>query len=128
MILAAVREARADLATFYSTVERELMELSGTKRFVVEGFGEVNIRRSTKRTHWDHEALTAKLVALALDERIVDEATGEYEPDFLAVARVLSECSRPSWRLLPLRARGIDADEYCTVDEQSWGVQLPPRP
>ncbi len=128
VVLAAVRDTRADLAVFYSVVERELMEVSGTKRFVVEGLGEVAIRKSVKRTQWDNDALAQVVVAYALDERVLDEETGEYESAFQAVARVLMECARPSWRITPLRDRGIDPDEYCSVDDAAYGVQLPSRP
>ncbi len=128
VVLAAIRETRADLASFYSLVERELMEVAGSKRFVVEGLGEVAIKKSVKRSEWDHDALAQVVVAYALDERILDEDTGEYESAFQAVARVLLECAGINyWRVIALRARGIDPDEYCSVDEAAYGVQLPPR-
>jgi|SRR5580765_3143861 len=127
LILAAVRDARADLATLGKKVEQHLMEMAGEKRFVVAGLGEVEIRSQTRYTHWDNEALTRLLVALALDERRLDQLTGEYEPSHEAVARVLSECSRPSWRLTPLRARNIPVDEYCEISSDGYAVQLPPR-
>jgi len=127
IILAAIRDARADLAMLAKKIEQHLMAIAGEKRFVVTGLGEVAIRKQNRYTHWDNESLTRVLVALALDERRVIESTGEYEPSHEAVARVLSECSRPTWRLEPLRARGIPIDEYCEVDDQGHAVQLPPR-
>lgn len=127
IVLAAIRDARQDLAKFAATVEADLMAAAGERRFTVDGLGEVEIKKTTKRTQWANEDLTKVVVARALDERIVDEATGEYEPREQAVARVLSECARPSWRLTPLRARAIDPDEFSTVTEESYGVQLPPR-
>jgi hypothetical protein len=126
-VLAAIRDCRADLAALYAKVELMLLAAAGERRFLVDGLGEVEIRRSTKRTQWDSEALTRRLVAMARDERILDEKTGEYEPPEEAVARVLSECVRPSWRVTPLRARHIDETEYCTVEEGAYSVQLPPR-
>ncbi len=127
ILLSAIRGLRAGLKPFEDRVERDLMETAGSKRFVVEGLGEVQIRKSVKRTQWDNDALAQVVVAYALDERVLDEESGEYESAFQAVARVLMECARPSWRIIPLRDRGIDPDEYCSVDEASWGVQLPPR-
>ncbi len=126
-LLMLLREVRAELAAVADEVTRDLLAHADTKRFVVPEIGEVAIRKSTKRTQWDHEALTRVVVARALDERLVDEDTGEYEAAHEAVARVLSECSRPSWRVTPLRARGIDDSEFCTVTENGWDVQLPPR-
>jgi hypothetical protein len=127
IILTAIRDCRADLAKLYAAVEADLIATSGNKRFVVDGLGEVAIRKNIKRTGWDNQALTAVVVARALDERIADEATGEYEPAHEAVARVLSDCARPSWRVTPLRARGVQVDEFCTESPDGWQVQLPPR-
>lgn len=126
-LLIAIRDVRADLASFAADVTKDLLAYADEKRFVVPGVGEVEIKKSTKRTGWDSESLTRRLVALALDERIVDESTGEYEPAWEAVARVLMDCARPTWRVTPLRARGIDESEYCVVTPDGWDVRLPPR-
>lgn len=126
-LLCYLRDVRAELAAFAADVQRDLLAHAGERSWVVDGLGEVRIRKQTKRSEWDSDGLTRKLVALALDERIVDEITGEYEPGWEAVARVLSECARPSWRVTPLRARGLSVDEYCVERDNGWGVELPPR-
>lgn len=127
VILAAIRDCRADLAKLADEISGELIVSAGQKRFVVDGLGEVQIRRNTKRTEWDHDGLTRVLVARALDERVLNDETGEYEPTHEAVARVLGECARPSWRVTPLRARGIQVDEFCREQPDGWQVSLPPR-
>lgn len=126
-LMCAVRDCRADLATLLSVIEADLLTEAGERRFVVPGIGEVEVRRANKRSGWDNEGLTRKVVALALDERVLDETSGEYEPAHEAVARVLSECARPSWRVTPLRARGIQVDEFCSEEQGAYSVQLPPR-
>lgn len=126
-LLVWIRDLRTDLAALAKDVEKELLANAGERRWVVGNLGEVAIRKSTKRSRWDNESLTAKVVALALDERVLDEHTGEYESAHAAVARVLSECSRPSWRLTPLRARNVQIDEYCEQEDAGWSVELPPR-
>lgn len=126
-ILVHVRDLRADLATFAADVEHDLIPLAEQKRWVVPGIGEVAVRKATKRNEWDNSGLTARLVALALDERVLDMTTGEYESPWEAVARVLSECARPSWRVTPLRARGITVDEFCTERDGGYSIELPPR-
>lgn len=126
-LLCDLRELRAGLAEFTKDVERDLMALADTKRFVVDGIGEITVRKATTRREWDHSGLTRKLVALALDERILDEETGEFEPAYEAVARVLGECARPEWRVTPLRARGVPIDEYCVETDGGYQVQLPSR-
>jgi hypothetical protein len=127
VVLCAFRDCRADLASVAKRIENDLITSAGKRRFTVEGLGEVEIRPRKKRTEWDNDGLTRKVVALALDERVLDETTGEYEPAHAAVARVLAECARPSWRLTPLRARHVPIDEYCHEEDDGWSVQLPAR-
>lgn len=125
--LVDIRDERADLAVRASEIEQQLIEAAPSKKFVVDGVGEVQIRRSLRRTDWDSEGLTRVVVAYALDERVLNEATGEYEAAHEAVARVMSECARPSWRVTPLKDRGIDPDEFCHTEPQAASVQLPSR-
>lgn len=126
--LAAIRDLRADLGALAHEIEGELIASAGQKRFVVEGLGEVQIRKNIKRTEWDNDGLTRVLVARALDERReMFPGTGEFEPAHEAVARVLAECARPSWRVQPLRDHGLTVDEFCREELNGWQVQLPPR-
>lgn len=127
IILAAIRDCRAELAALAKVVEADLIATAGKKRFVVPGLGEVEVKKSKKYTHWNDRDLAAVVVARALDERVLDETSGEYEPREQAVARVLMECARPSWRLTPLRDRGIDESEFCTIEDDGWSVRLPPK-
>lgn len=127
-VLAAIRDVRQDLQVLYSEVERQLLEEMGaTKRFVVEGLGEVEQKRGAKRTGWDSEGLRPVVVARALDERQLDEESGEYESQASAVSRVLGECARFEWRVTALRAHGIDPDEYCHTSWAESSIVLPPR-
>lgn len=127
-ILALIRDLRADLQVIYREVERQLLDAMGdTKRFVVPGLGEIERKRGTSRTAWDSDGLRPVVVARALDERQLDEESGEYESQASAVSRVLGECARFEWRVTALRAHGIDPDEYCHT---AWGdssIALPPR-
>ena len=130
IILVAIRDLRADLQALYKDVEQDLMDEAGNnKRFVVDGVGEFEIKRSTKRNEWDHEGIIRKLVAMAADERQVDPQTGEIvEREGHAVPRVIAECAGISyWRVTPLRARHIPVDEYCSETPDSYSVKLPPR-
>ena len=127
-LLCAIRDTRARLADSYAQIERMLIdECEGdrTRRLTVEGIGEIEIKRSTKRTEWANDDLTKVLVARALDEREADPETGEYEPREQAVARILSECARPSWRVTALRNHGVDETEFCHVEPGSMSVMLP---
>lgn len=126
-LLCKIRDLRADLAILAKNAELELLPLADDRSWVVADLGEVEVKKNIRYTRWDSEALTRTLVARALDERILDEETGEYEPAWEAVARVLSEAARPSWRVTPLRARGIDVDEFCHVEAEGWSIKLPSR-
>ncbi len=127
ILAVAVRDLRQDLAELGRTIEADLIASAGAKRFIVENLGEVQIRKVTKRNEWDNPSLWRRVAALALDERQLDEATGEYEPREQAVARVLELCARPSWRVTALRDHGVDPDEYCHTEDGGWQVQLPSR-
>lgn len=125
IVLAAIRRARADLAEFADEVEKALLAVMGERNLEVPGVGLVEVKKATRRTKWQNHDLMVRVVARALDERAVDETTGEYESEGAAVARVLEECARPSWRLGPLRALGLDPDEWCEVDEGTWSIKMP---
>lgn len=108
----------SDVRMYRSRIEQEVARRSDTKLVEFPG-GTAEVKAGAKRTQWDNDLLYSHVVSRALDERQVDEGTGEYEPEGQAVARVLNECARPSWRLTPLRARGIDPDQFCNVE---WGT------
>jgi hypothetical protein len=127
VLLVALRDARGALADFAGQVERDLLAVMGERSIEVEGVGLVEAKKSTRRTKWQNHDLYVRVVARALDERKLDETTGEYESEGTAVARVLEECARPSWRLTALRALGLDPDEWCDVDEGAWSIKLPGR-
>jgi hypothetical protein len=127
-ILDAIRQARGILHVLEQEVENEIVEIAHAaglgNTFDVSSVGRVEIKRRTKRTGWANDDLIRVLTAYALDERKLDEKTGEYEPAHEAVARVLAECARPSWRVTPLRARGLQVDEFCHEEADGYGVQI----
>lgn len=124
-LLQGVRAERRELSVIERGLEQVVVELAGkARKFNVEGVGAVEVRKKTNRTKWDNHSLYKVVVARALDERILDETTGDYEPEGQAVARVLEECARPSWRLTPLRARHITVDEYCETEDAGWTVSV----
>lgn len=124
-ILAGIRDIKRQVSAVYDDCERLLLSRMDEKKLEVPGLGLVEAKRRIKRTQWDNDSLTKHVVALALDERLLDEATGEFEREADAVARVLGECARPSWRVTPLRARGLQIDEFCREEEDGWSVSLP---
>jgi hypothetical protein len=112
IVLAAIRDARADLGTLAKKVESHLLAISGEKRFVVAGsvrsrsdVGETHQRgqpcahRSSSRSLWTNGNWTRKPAS----------TTG------MGSGRaVLMECARPNWRVTPLRARGLRSTSSVT--------------
>lgn len=111
--LVALRDAQDALKDWEGVLTDFLADRLGREGHQLPDGRIAQVRRGKDRTEWDHDALIRLVVARGRDERKLDEETGEYEPEGEAVARALMECARPSWRLTPLRARGIDPDEYC---------------
>lgn len=94
-----------------------LAEAMPTKIVELPGFGVLERKAGNKRTRWDHESLLRVVLARSRDERLCDPSTGEYEDSGEAAVRVLAECARMEWRVTPLRARGLQVDEFCEVEK-----------
>lgn len=117
-------ELIANFRTFVETLKHlyaELHDAGGVdKKVTYQGVGTVEVLTSVKRTAWDHEALWAAVVARALDERLVDEETGEFEREGDTISRALRDCATPSWKVTGLRRHGINPEEFC---HEEWGAK-----
>lgn len=133
IVLAAIRECRAQLDVLYRKVASDLIATSGVKKFVVPGLGETEIKKRTKRTQWRKDELLPVVVARIVDERetLYDVETGELLPYAVIgqnIARRLSECiSFGAGKVTGLRAIGIQPDEFCTEEPDGYDVKLPGR-
>lgn len=86
------------------------------------GLVEVSKRRNRK---WDNDEAVKHVVARALDERQVNQETGEVEPSWVAVARALRECAGISyWRVGALKERGLDPDEFAETTSEAKAVTI----
>lgn len=66
------------------------------------------VHSGSTRKAWDHARLAREVVG-----SLIRDAGGE-APDPFAVRDALLECAAPSyWRVKALKARGIDASDYC---------------
>lgn len=133
ILMVAVRDLRADLATFYRHLEQDLIHTVGVRHMVVEGVGEVSVHHKTKRTGWRHAEMIPAIIARVMDEpaTIYDPETGELLPHATIGANVaarLRECvSMGAGKVTGLRAIGLQPDEFCNEEDDGWSVQLPPR-
>lgn len=89
-------------------------ELRPVREIEVAGVGLVPFKRSTSRKSWRNDDLRADVVRICRDN------------DWDAL-KVLDECARPSWRVEPLRAIGIDPADYCVETPGEVAPVLPPR-
>lgn len=133
LVLAAIRDCRADLAVLHDEVTKDLCAVAGEKSFEVDGLGLVEIRQSRRRTQWRKDELIPAVIARIADEPgvVFDRETGErLPPHQLAhnVAVRLGECvSFGAGKVTGLRGIGLEPDEFCVEDEAAWSVKLPGR-
>lgn len=126
LLLAALRDARQAVSECFDKVESHLTacrptyvdprtgEIRPVKEMVVVGLGPVEFKTSTTRKEWKNEVLWSDVVRYARDN----------DGDPVAL---LSECARPSWRVQPLRAIGLDPADYCVETPGDVKPVLPPR-
>lgn len=112
--LAAMTDARTDLARVEATIEAHIVSLwreqgRGRTMLEVEGAGVVEVKRTVDRKRWDHAALAAAVIDAHLDG-----GTGE-QPTPWEVRDWLMEAAAPSyWRVGALRAVGLRPGDYCS--------------
>lgn len=131
-VMVAIRELRADLANTYDLVERRLViAMDGARHRNVPDVGEVEVKRRTKRTAWDHDALIPAVVARIVDEPgiVWNGDTGErFPPNAIGtnLARRLRDCiSFGAGKVTGLRALGLQPDEFCTERDDGYAVTIP---
>lgn len=121
-----LRDLKRSIAVLDDHLSDLIAQEMGGKWAEVEGFGIVEVKKGSTRKAWDHDRLTSVVVARAIDERTLDEETGEYEREATAVARALRDCAGFSyWKIGGLKKRGIDPEDYCETSPGRVSVVLP---
>lgn len=105
-----VVEARRSLTHVIEDLENVIGRAMEDKRLTAAGVT-VERHRKAKRTQWDNDSLRR----IVLDSRIVDTETGEVK-DETPVDKLLHVWNLGPPRTTALKARGIDPDEFCTVE------------
>ena len=133
IVLAAIRDCRAQLDDLYKTVETDLLAEAGEKRFVVDGLGEVEIKKQTKRTAWDMDRLVPAVITRIVDEpaTMFDPTDGDLLPPAVIAQNVgerLRDCvGMYVGKSTGLRAIGLQVDEFCHEEPDGYAVKLPKR-
>lgn len=115
--LAMLEEARRNLGIICADLTNRLAR-SMPKTLVVEGVGVFESHKKKSRTAWDKEAL----LSAVLDSRLVD-GDGVVK-DETPLDRVLAVWNLGSPRTTALRARHIDADQFCSTEDAGWSIQV----
>jgi hypothetical protein len=97
----------------------DLAEELPEKRMTVMGVGTFEVHRKADRKSWDKD----DLLRVVLDSRVVDAETGEVR-DETPLDKVLDVWNLPAPRTTALKARGIDADEFCVVQYGKLTLQV----
>ena len=118
--LAALKTLIRDLRTLEQATEdnaAELMGEQGRRTITIEEVGTFERKRKTNRKQWDHAGLGRALVEQAMaDDKV------QHPLDVLDV--LMGAAGVGYWRIEPLRAAGLQPDEWCQVDEGSYGVKI----
>lgn len=109
--LVSVRENKRRLGDLEEKVSNIVGALMPKKTVVAEGLGVLSRHERTSRKQWDKEML----LRAVLDSRIVDKRTGEVK-DETQMDRILHVWNLGAPRLTALRERGLDPDEFATVE------------
>jgi hypothetical protein len=112
-LLRVIRDAKRNLSDLERTVENRLGQEMGEYRTTIEGVGTIERHARKSRTQWKKDELLHDV----LDTRLVDKKTGELI-DETPLDKVLAVWNLPAPRTGELKARGLDPDEYCTVEDQ----------
>lgn len=99
------------LAAARDDLGRLLADDMPEKRMTVMGVGTFEKHRKADRKAWDKD----DLLRVVLDSRVVDPETGEVR-DETPLDKGLDVWNLPAPRTTALKARGIDPDEFCTVE------------
>lgn len=121
--LASVKRQAGEV---YAKYEKALLSVMGERTIDVPSLGRFTAKKTVKRSGWVWDRLVPDLVEKARQERRFNQDSGEVEGEGEATARVLRDCVGFSYaKVTGLKARGLNADEYATVDGEAWSVQLP---
>jgi len=108
------------LAQIRETLDDKIGEAMGEYRVVIDGIGQVERHKKKARSKWDREAL----LSAVRDTRLIDEDTGEVL-DPTPLDKVLHVWNLGAPRLTALKERGLDADEFCELEERKgWVLKL----
>lgn len=116
---AVLEDANRVFQQIRSQLVHLVAEKMSDRQVVVDGVGTFVRHVKKDRTKWDRE----DLLRAVLDTRIIDETTGEIT-DPTPLDKVLHVWNLGAPRTTALKARGIDADEFCHVERGGYTIEV----
>lgn len=116
---AIIEEVYRDLAGARAELTQRLAAMMPEKRVTIEGAGTFERHTKANRTKWDSDALLHSV----LDTRRFDPSTGELK-DETPLEKVLEVWNLGSPRITAVRGRGLDPDEFCSVEYGGYTIQV----
>lgn len=114
-----LEDARRILAQVCSQLPNLIAPNMGEKQVTVEGVGTFVMHGKKNRTQWEKDAL----LSAVLDSRLIDPKTGEVA-DETPLAKVLHVYNLPAPRTTALKARAIDADQFCRSEWAGYSIEV----
>lgn len=115
---AVLEDANRVIQQVRSLLVHQLAQKMGEHQVTVDGVGTFVRHKKKNRTAWDKD----DLLRAVLDSRLVDTDTGEVA-DESPLDKVLAVWNLPAPRTTVLKARGIDADEFCRTEDAGWSIE-----
>jgi hypothetical protein len=117
--VALLQQSNQTLVQVRTLLESRVAELMPEQQVTVDRAGTFVVHRKSNRTAWDKDDLRRAV----LDSRIVNERTGEVR-DETPLDKVLHVWNLGAPRTTALRERGLDPDEYCTVERGGLTIEV----
>jgi hypothetical protein len=114
--LVAARELKALVGDVARIAEDMVVEAMGDKRTTTFDGRTVEVRRSYKRTDWEHSKLAMHVALRATGGELIDQM-----PE--VIDALLKACN-PSWRVTALKEMGLDDTDYCSRELQRATVAV----
>jgi len=115
-----IEEELRNLAIELTDLDNLIGVLMDKRKVTLEGIGLVQRLSRKRMTQWDNE----DLLRVVLDTRMVNESTGEVLEE-TPLQKVLKVWNLGAPRKGVLKERGIQADEFCQVENQDgWSIRI----
>lgn len=123
LLLDDLRGLRQELAGVEAYAESQAARAMTTGKLMLPD-GRVAERWSGSRKHWRNRELLAQLWDSAIDLAAgdLDDAIGAFRKSIVEAAGIAY------WRVKPLRAAGLDPDDFCDAERGRATVRIPPKP